>query len=217
MSSLQEKNIVGISRNGEKLSGLAKELGDSKNVRLIQADITQSTDRDRIFEILTSEYGKVDILIHNAGKLLRKPLTDISTDDLQEVYATNLIGPALLSTKLFPLLRRTASAEPSHIIHISSMGGVQGSQKFPGLAAYSSSKAALIGMAECMAEEWRSEGIRSNVLAIGSVSTEMFNEAFPGLTAATTPEAMAEFIADFALNGHRLFNGKLLQVSNSTP
>lgn len=196
---------------------LGTELADRKNHRLIAADISAANEPERLFQQISSLTERVDVLVHNAGHLLRKPLEQILIHEWQQVYATNLMGPALLSAHLLPLLKRTAEESPSHIVHIASMGGVQGSQKFPGLSAYSSSKAALIGLTECMAEEWRPYGICSNVLAIGSVETEMFNNAFPGVKAATDPATMAAYIADFALNGHRLFNGKILQVSNSTP
>ena len=105
----------------------------------------------------------------------------------------------------------------SHVVTISSMGGVQGSIKFPGLAAYSSSKAAVITLTELLAEEYKDSGISFNVLALGAVQTEMLEEAFPGYQAPTTAIEMAEYILDFSLNGNKYYNGKLLQVSNSTP
>ncbi|MGO2293820.1 MAG: SDR family NAD(P)-dependent oxidoreductase, partial [Psychroflexus halocasei] len=100
---------------------------------------------------------------------------------------------------------------------ISSMGGVQGSVKFPGLAAYSSSKAAVITLTELLAEEYKETGISFNVLALGAVQTEMLAAAFPGLEAPVSAHDMADYIFDFALKGHRFYNGKLLQVANSTP
>jgi len=104
-----------------------------------------------------------------------------------------------------------------HVVTISSMGGVQGSLKFPGLAAYSSSKGAVITLTELWAEEFKETGPSFNVLAIGAVQTEMLEEAFPGYEAPITAKDMADYILDFALNGQRYYNGKLLQVSSSTP
>jgi 3-oxoacyl-[acyl-carrier protein] reductase len=97
------------------------------------------------------------------------------------------------------------------------MGGIQGSSKFPGLAAYSSSKGALITLTEMLAEEYKESNISFNALALGAVQTEMLAEAFPGYQASTTAREMARFIADFALNGHQFFNGKVLPVAHSTP
>jgi NAD(P)-dependent dehydrogenase (short-subunit alcohol dehydrogenase family) len=105
----------------------------------------------------------------------------------------------------------------SHVVTISSMGGVQGSMKFAGLAAYSSSKGAVITLTELLAEEYNETGPSFNVLALGAVQTEMLQEAFPDYEAPTTALEMANYIYDFALNGNQFYNGKMLQVSNSTP
>jgi NAD(P)-dependent dehydrogenase (short-subunit alcohol dehydrogenase family) len=105
----------------------------------------------------------------------------------------------------------------AHIINISSMGGVQGSIKFPGLSSYSSAKAALGVLTECLAEEFKESNIRFNTLALGSVQTEMLEAAFPGYTAPLKPMEMAIFIKDFAERGGNFFNGKILPVSLSTP
>ncbi|MDT8347626.1 MAG: SDR family oxidoreductase, partial [Flavobacteriaceae bacterium] len=105
----------------------------------------------------------------------------------------------------------------THVVAISSMGGVQGSVKFPGLSAYSSSKAAIISLMELLAEEYKENGPRFNSLALGAVQTEMLGEAFPDYQAPLDARQMAEFIADFAVNGQRFFNGKTLPVSSTTP
>jgi NAD(P)-dependent dehydrogenase (short-subunit alcohol dehydrogenase family) len=97
------------------------------------------------------------------------------------------------------------------------MGGVQGSMKFPGLAAYSSSKAAVITLTELLAEEYKENGPSFNVLALGAVQTEMLEEAFPGLQAPNSALEMANYIKDFSEKGQQFYNGKLLQVSSSTP
>jgi NAD(P)-dependent dehydrogenase (short-subunit alcohol dehydrogenase family) len=97
------------------------------------------------------------------------------------------------------------------------MGGVQGSAKFPGLAAYSSSKGALITLTELLAEEYKQTGPSFNVLALGAVQTEMLEEAFPGYKAPLTARQMAQYIIDFSLTGNTFYNGKVLEVSSSTP
>ena len=97
------------------------------------------------------------------------------------------------------------------------MGGIQGSMKFAGLAAYSSSKGALITLSELLAEEYKEQGIAFNVLALGAVQTEMLQEAFPGYQAPISAKNMADYIGNFALTGNKFYNGKVLQVSSSTP
>ena len=97
------------------------------------------------------------------------------------------------------------------------MGGIQGSMKFAGLSAYSSSKGAVITLSELLSEEYKERGIAFNVLALGSVQTEMLAEAFPGYEAPLSAGQMADYIYDFTLTGNRFYNGKVLQVSSSTP
>jgi NAD(P)-dependent dehydrogenase (short-subunit alcohol dehydrogenase family) len=128
------------------------------------------------------------------------------------MYNTNVFAPFLIIQDLLPLFNKN-----SHIINIGSIGGFQGSSKFPGLSAYSSSKAALAGLSECLAEELAPKKIKVNCLALGAVQTDMLEEAFPGYKAPLNPTEMATFITWFALNGKNYFNGKVLPVSLSTP
>src|SRR5690606_15046603 len=125
---------------------------------------------------------------------------------------TNVFGVVELIKLVLPIMEKDG-----HIVNISSMGGVQGSVKFPGLSAYSSSKASLIALTELLAEEYKETGPSFNVLALGPVQTEMLEEAFPGYEAPLQPDEMAKYIVDFSLTGKKYFNGKLLRVSSSTP
>jgi len=89
--------------------------------------------------------------------------------------------------------------------------------KFAGLAAYSSSKGAVITLSELLAEEYKDQGIAFNVLALGAVNTEMLHEAFPGYEAPISAKEMADYIYNFAVSGNKYHNGKVIQVSSSTP
>jgi NAD(P)-dependent dehydrogenase (short-subunit alcohol dehydrogenase family) len=164
---------------------------------------------------LTSERA-LEIL-NDVDDAMKKPFSELTFQNWLDIYSTNVFGAAMLTSALLPLLKRPDAKEKSHVVNIASMGGVQGSTKFAGLSAYSSSKGALCNFTECLAEELKNDGVAVNALAIGSVATEMFTAAFPGFKAATTPEKMAEFIAEFTLTGQNFFNGKILPVSNSTP
>ena len=143
---------------------------------------------------------------------MNKPFEETTIDEFQSVYETNVFGVARLIQALLPYMK-----SGSHVVNISSMGGVQGSMKFPGLAAYSSSKGAVITLTELLAEEYKDHGIAFNVLALGAVQTEMLEAAFPGYQAPTTAKEMATYLSEFALTGNKYYNGKLLQVSSSTP
>jgi NAD(P)-dependent dehydrogenase (short-subunit alcohol dehydrogenase family) len=125
---------------------------------------------------------------------------------------TNFIGPASVIRTVIPFM-----TNESHIVNISSMGGYQGSSKYPGLSYYSASKAALACLSECLAVEFTGSGIKVNCLALGAVQTEMLEEAFPGYKAPVTASEMAEYISWFALNGHKYFNGKIIPVAVNNP
>ena len=83
--------------------------------------------------------NSLDGIIHNAGFLVKKSFKDITYDELEKSFKVNLFSPFILTQKLMPLFN-----QETHVLSISSMGGVQGSQKFPGLSAYSTSKSTLI-------------------------------------------------------------------------
>ncbi len=199
--------VLALSRNEKPIQSLNLE-----NVTSFSFDLGDSKAYKKVENFIKDEWKHVDVLINNAGTLLNKPFAQTSIEDFEQVYKTNVFGVAELTRVVLPFMKNK-----SHVVTISSMGGVQGSMKFPGLAAYSSSKAAVITLTELWAEEYKITGISFNVLALGAVQTEMLEEAFPGYQAPTTALEMAQYIFDFSLNGNTYYNGKLLQVSNSTP
>jgi len=203
--------VLAVSRKTDTLSKLAK---NNNTIVPLKADITLPGERKRIYQAARSLNLPLNILINNAGEIVNKPFVKISEQELRSVYDTNVFAPFLLVQSLLPLF---AKKERSHIVNISSMGGFQGSAKFPGLSAYTSSKSALGGLTECLAEELKEKNIFVNCLAIGAVQTEMLGRAFPGYRAPLQANEMAAFISEFALNGHKYFNGKILPVSSSTP
>ena len=183
-----------------------------ENVTSFSFDLSNEEDYNKVEDFIKANWQQVDVLVNNAGALLNKPFAETSISDFEYVYKTNVFGVAEMTRVVIPFMTKE-----SHVVTVSSMGGVQGSMKFPGLAAYSSSKGAVITLTELLAEEYKETGPSFNVLALGAVQTEMLEEAFPGYIAPTTAKEMAEYIADFSLNGQKYYNGKLLQVSNSTP
>ena len=199
--------VLVLSRNENPI----KSLGIT-NIHTFPFDIASDADLLRLKQFLAANWKSVDVLINNAGKLLNKPFLETSMEEFKAVYDVNVFGVAAITQLVVPFMNKN-----SHVVTVSSMGGVQGSMKFPGLSAYSSSKAAVITMTELWAEEFKEAGPSFNALALGAVQTEMLEEAFPGYKAPITALEMAIYIKDFALTGNKLYNGKLLQVSSSTP
>ena len=207
MFAINRHQVLAISRNTEPLSII-----NHKNISVLSVDLSNNSDIEKVSKFIKNNWEKVDILINNAGKLINKPFTELSTDDFLEVYKVNVFGVAELTKLMIPFLQKK-----SHVVTISSMGGIQGSMKFPGLAAYSSAKGAVITLSELLAEEYKEQQIAFNVLALGAVQTEMLAEAFPDYKAPISAEEMADYIYNFSLTGNKFYNGKVLQVSSSTP
>lgn len=199
--------VLALSRNSAPLLAV-----NHKNITVLSVDISNSKDLIKVSDFIKNTWKKVDILINNAGKLINKPFTEISSEDFLEVYKVNVFAVAEITKLLIPFLQKG-----SHVVTVSSMGGIQGSMKFPGLAAYSSAKGAVITLSELLAEEYKDQQIAFNILALGAVQTEMLEEAFPGYKAPLSAIEMADYIYDFSLTGNKFYNGKVLQVSSSTP
>lgn len=202
-----DHTIFALARNSEKMKS---HFSSYKNVRCLEIDLNSSNLRKEIADHFL-KVDNIDILINNAGYLVNKPFHEISHEDFTKSYQINVIGAMETVQALLPKLSK------SHIVNISSMGGFQGSLKFPGLTAYSTSKAAICSFTELFAEEHKESEMKMNCLCLGAVQTEMLQEAFPGYIAPHSPEKMAEFICDFALNSHQWMNGKIIPVSTSNP
>ncbi|GJM35782.1 MAG: short-chain dehydrogenase [Saprospiraceae bacterium] len=206
-----ENKILLLSRNVDRLQELSAN-SPHANIDWLAYDLTRAEEAKLLEKI--KPWNHIDILVNNAGQLLSKPFTELTRHDWESIFTTNLFGVVDLVRLLLPKLE---AANHGHVLNIGSMGGFQGSSKFPGLSAYSASKAALANLTECLAEEYKEKGPAFNCLSLGAVQTEMLAEAFPGYEAPVGSQDMGAFIAWFATNGHRFFNGKILPVSISTP
>lgn len=206
----EDHNVLVLSRNLDKLKELQQTTINP--VKVASVDLSAKNVREYLSSVIDEHFDKVDILINNAGFLVNKPILETTEEDIQNVYNTNVMGLIASCQAVIPFMKNGG-----HIVNIGSIGGVQGSVKFPGISIYSSSKAAVAGFTECLAEELKDDNIQVNCLALGAVQTEMLEEAFPGYQAPMGPKEMAQYFADFALKGNRWFNGKILPVSKSTP
>lgn len=208
-------HIVAIARDIRALNDLQGAcLNDQEDAHVypVGYDLTEAAFPGRLLNDIEATIGKADILINNAGLLIQKPFSDVSPEDIDRLLDVNFKSVVLLIQALLPYMN-----PGSHIVNIGSMGGVQGSVKFTGMALYSASKGALAILTECLAEELRDAGISVNMLALGAVDTQMLQKAFPGYTAPVSPAEMATFIASFSKTGHHFMNGKIIPVSLSTP
>jgi len=199
--------VYALSRNVEKMN---EQFLSFSNVNCCFFDLTK--DIPKQLDLIFKDCSQIDFLINNAGYLVNKPFAQLSSADFLLSYQVNVLGVMQTVQSLLSKIHPS-----SHIVNISSMGGFQGTVKFAGLTAYSSSKAALVNFTEMFAEEFGKYGIKMNCLCLGAVQTEMFAEAFPNLKTYVTPEHIAEYIYRFTLDAHQWMNGKIVPVSLSTP
>jgi NAD(P)-dependent dehydrogenase (short-subunit alcohol dehydrogenase family) len=207
--------IIGIARSRDSLVALREEGHRNRLPSTfygILYDFVESQDLKGLANQIENLVPHIDILINNAGVLLNKPFMEVDTTDFDKVFAVNVKAPFLLIQALVPRMRKG-----SHIVNISSMGGVQGSEKYNGLSVYSASKGAVAVLTECFATELMPLGIAVNCIAPGAVQTQMLNEAFPGYKAPIDAQIAAAFIADFSLNANKVMNGKIIPMSFSNP
>lgn len=209
-----ENKIVCLARSADKLRRLleiAKDLNPDCTLLPVEFDIVKD-DYAALIPFIKEHLGHVDILINNAGALINKPFMETTVQEFADLLQINVLGHFNMIQNVLPLM-----PSGGHIVNIGSMGGFQGSVKFPGLAAYSSSKAALHALTECLAFELADQGIKVNCLALGSAQTEMLEKAFPGYKSPVMAFEMGKYIADFARTGHKFFNGKIIPVAVTTP
>ncbi len=197
-------SVIGISRQIVQLENL-----NNKKLTIIQGDLI--SQYEHILNDIKKNAATITHLINNAGIVHNASIEQTSDRNLNEILQTNFHVP-------YKLIRDLSDqfVEGSHIVNISSMSGFQGSKKFKGLSLYSSSKAALASLAECVAEEWDDRKIFCNCLALGSVDTDMIKISIPGLKSSVSAEQMASYIYEFALKGHQYYNGRVLPVSLTT-
>ena len=203
-----------FSDKGYKVIALSRSISklNIPNVIAYQLDISCEKSILKIVKLILNDFSQVDILINNAGSLINKPFSQTSFNDFESIYKVNVFGLAELIRLLLPCFHKE-----SHVVNISSIGGIGGSSKFPGLSAYSSSKGALNILTEMLSEEFKDSGPSFNCLALGAVQTEMLEEAFPGFQAKVSALEMANYIYNFSIEGNKLFNGKTVPVSTSNP
>ncbi|MFT4755283.1 MAG: NAD(P)-dependent dehydrogenase (short-subunit alcohol dehydrogenase family) [Salibacteraceae bacterium] len=208
--------VVGVLRNQKHLKGLVTVAGSlSSNLKIITADLENSNFSDKVFKQLKElNISSIDVLLNIAGVLDTTAVSDFEVTSVNKVMMVNFVSPSMLISRLLPLIEAN---KPGNIVNITSMSGFPGSVRFPSLAVYGASKAALGSLTESLAAEFTENGVHINALAIGSVNTEMLQKAFPDFESSISPSDMAEYIYTFATIGYKFHNGKVLSVAITNP
>ncbi len=203
--------IIAIARNKQALNDALNDCEHQQNIEILPFDVANG-NFEWLKEKISQFMPSIDVIIYNAGILINKTFDELSEEEVNNLFQTNTFGAWKLVKHTYQLINKGG-----HILTIGSMGGFQGSAKFGGLSAYSASKAALACWSECLAEELKPQQIAVNCICLGAVQTDMLSQAFPSFKAPLSADEMAQFIAYFALSGHRFFNGKVIPVSVNTP
>jgi 3-oxoacyl-[acyl-carrier protein] reductase len=201
-------HAICIARREDKLAELKKK--SPERIHPLVFDLVNFNEYPSLFKEIESITPYIDVLINNAGILINKPFDEFSPDEFDRMVNINYKAPYFLLQGLLPYIENSALKS---IINIGSIGGVDNTDKFPGLSIYSSSKGAISTLTECLAKELSVKNISINCLALGAVRTEMLSKAFPGYIPNLTSEKMAKFIMNFILQNDHIINGKVLQVA----
>jgi 3-oxoacyl-[acyl-carrier protein] reductase len=227
--------VVLVGRTRTELEQQAQEIGSSlksqgrpseDTVLVHPADVSDVGQVDALFTRVTEQWGEkwgpIEVLVNNAAVLRKGEVEEFPLADFDQVMAVNVRGSFLCAQRFFQLNQRTRALRgPGRawnpcIVNLSSLGGIRGTPKFPGLCAYTTSKHAIIGLTESLAVEGKAAGIRVNCVAPGAVETRMLREAAPFLRTSTRPEDVAELI-DFLCDPvkARSLNGAVLEVHSN--
>ena len=182
--------IALVGRDGSKLSETAELIrSDGGSAEMYQADVTKEEDVRRLEQEVAAKQGRIAILINNAGVNCRKNITDFTLGEWQSVIDTNLTAVFLMCRSFVPHMKGTGYGR------ILNMTSIMSHISLPGRAAYSSSKAGLLGLTRAVALELAGEGITVVGISPGPFATEM------NLPLLDNPEVNAQFISKIPV-GH---------------
>lgn len=201
----------GINKIFACSSSKKETLFQANKINYLNIDFENSSSIEQIKQTIQEQ--EIHLMINNAGYLNQGAFHELPVEEARKIFEINYWGPYQLIRAVLPNLEKGKA----HVINIGSMGGYQGSAKFPGLSVYSSSKAALSCLTECLAEELKEKKVSFNCLALGAIDTEMLAKAFPGFVAGVSAQEIALYIYDFSTKASHLINGKTLPISMSTP
>jgi NAD(P)-dependent dehydrogenase (short-subunit alcohol dehydrogenase family) len=201
-------NVTICARSAEEVEAVVTS---APNIQALAGDVADETFVERLVGQTVSRLGRLDILVNNAAILGRQPFLELEPVLWDEVMAVNLRGAFLCCRAAF---RQMARQQPrgGSIVNVSSLSGVRGPEKFPGLAAYNVSKAGLLALSDILAVEGKPHDIRVNAVSPGAVDTAMLRQAGHGLRALATPEDVARTIAFLVSDLSRPATGANLEI-----
>jgi NAD(P)-dependent dehydrogenase (short-subunit alcohol dehydrogenase family) len=203
-------HVALFSRTASHLAEAVAEIsGEGGQALSVVGDVSREEDVSALFQQVMQAYGRVDILVNCAGIVAVRPFVEMDVATWDAVIGVNLRGTFLCCSKAFQIM---AAQKQGVIVNLSSLSGVKGVEKFPGLSAYNVSKAGVAGLTEILAVEGKPHNIRVCVVSPGAVDTEMLREAAPRLRAGMTPDDMAEILLFLAADSGRMLSGSNIEI-----
>jgi len=190
----------------ETAAGIAREGGQ---VLSMAGDVSREEDVRTLFQQAMETYSRVDILVNCAGIVIVRPFVDMDAETWDQVIAVNLRGTFLCCREAFRIM---AAQQSGVIINLSSLSGVKGVEKFPGLSAYNVSKSGVAGLTEILAVEGKPYHIRVCAVSPGAVDTELLRQAAPHLKAGMTADDLAEILLFLAGDSGRMLSGSNIEI-----
>lgn len=202
--------VVLCSRTQAQLDEVVSDIIQQGGEALaVVGDVAREEDVRNLFEQALQMYGRVDILVNCAGIVAVKPFLEMDTETWDDVINVNLRGTFLCCRTAFRVM---AEQKQGVILNLSSLSGVKGVEKFPGLSAYNVSKSGVAGLTEILAVEGKPYNIRVSAVSPGAVATEMLRQAAPHLEAGMTPDELAEILLFLADDSGRMFSGSNIEL-----
>ncbi|MHC5002675.1 MAG: SDR family NAD(P)-dependent oxidoreductase [Planctomycetota bacterium] len=164
-----------VGRNESRLSRTVDAIehsGSAPEVLLVPADVAVAEQAASVIELAADQWGRIDVVVNNAGIVRMAALSDTDEDLLFQTFATNTFGPAMLIARSWPHMVRQGSG---CIVNVTSMATVD---PFPGLGVYAASKCALDSLTRSLHNEGATHGIRAFSVAPGAVETPMLRGLF---------------------------------------
>ena len=205
----KDYKVIIASSNNENLLNAKTQLDDK--VTTFHCDIAYNAEVEELFNSLKADSLKLDIIVNSAAMIQNQTIDKISTKDFDQLIKVNLNGAFYIIKNALHNMNPNSS-----IINISSLGGLQGYEKFPGFSSYCASKYGVTGLTETLAVELKDYKIRLNAIAPGAVNTEMLQKAAPHLKSNTNPEDIIhiiDFLSDYDKSS--FINGSVIPINTN--